>query len=156
MINKELRELFLQQKRLLSELSEVGGKISNIIRTISEKDLVESKLSVSDDKEFIKWFTKLKKNHDLKIQRKNIKNIIKNGAEIPNGYTAVYGLYQDDLLVYVGITKNIHNRIKSHKRDKKFTSYRLLQLHTDRFYAMKQEHDLIEEMNPIYNKSKFV
>jgi hypothetical protein len=41
--------------------------------------------------------------------------------------TGIYGLYKDDILVYIGQALNIENRVKGHLKDKDFDYYRIIE-----------------------------
>ena len=64
----------------------------------------------------------------------------------------VYILYNEDVIVYVGQTINIYNRLISHKRDKVFDRVRYLHCREDR--KLYWEKVLIDRYQPIYNKHK--
>ncbi|MEM7814405.1 MAG: GIY-YIG nuclease family protein [Candidatus Aenigmatarchaeota archaeon] len=38
--------------------------------------------------------------------------------ELMKGYSGIYALYKGDELYYVGLTKNLHGRIRWHLRDR--------------------------------------
>ena len=65
----------------------------------------------------------------------------------------VYILYNEDLIVYVGQSKNIYNRLTSHIRDKEFNRVRYLHCREDR--KLYWEKVLIDRYQPMYNKHKW-
>ena len=155
MINTELADLFEQQSKIRKELSKVDAAIGHLCKSLDRETIEESKSSVTpDDEEFGKWVTARRKR-EYNIERKQ--EMKENNKLLP-GYTAVYALYDDDEIVYVGVTNNIERRIKQHKRggDKVFNRYTIVEAHVDRFYAVRQEHKLIEQHNPKYNKSSYI
>ena len=152
MINNKLANLFIREQELLKEVNDVRSQIGSLSNEIPDEDVIETKSSVTpDDKEMGRWLRKRKNNQIKKETRK----MIQRGeiTKIPSGWTAVYELYHRNELVYVGITKNIEERIKVHRKDKEFTSHKIVNVFRDRFLAMKHEHDLIETHQPKYNKS---
>ncbi len=151
MINIELAELYKEQERLRKELSRVSSKIGQMCRFLDDETIEETKSSVTPDPvQFSEWLRKRRqRNLNIATRYQCGKKII------PKGYTGVYALYRENEVIYVGITKNIEERLKGHK-DKEYDNYEILQVHSNRFYAMKHEHDLIEKFNPIHNKSRYM
>jgi hypothetical protein len=65
--------------------------------------------------------------------------------------SAVYLLFEKDIVVYVGESGNPLSRIGTHIRQKVFTSYRILKCHPDR--RRYWEKVLILKYQPRYNKT---
>ena len=65
--------------------------------------------------------------------------------------SAVYLLFENDIVVYVGESSNPLSRIGTHIRQKVFTSYRILKCHPDR--RRYWEKVLILKYQPRYNKT---
>ena len=74
------------------------------------------------------------------------------------GKSGIYFLFEDDIIVYIGITKNFHNRIyegrTSHIESKQFDSYSILPIKKENYILEKLEDILINFFNPEYNVSK--
>lgn len=154
MINTELADLFEQQSKIRKELSKVDAAIGHLCKSLDRETIEESKSLVTPDpEEFGRWLTSRRKR-EYNIERKKQ---MKQSNTLQHGYTAVYALYDRDEIVYVGVTNNLERRIKQHRgSDKVFDRYEMLQAHVDRFYAVRQEHQLIEEHCPKYNKSRYI
>lgn len=58
-------------------------------------------------------------------------------------FHSVYVLYKKNTPVYVGVTKDLDNRMKSHKLNKDFDSYSVVFNHSSRKEALKVERSLI-------------
>ena len=56
----------------------------------------------------------------------------------------VYVLIYNSNPIYIGFTSNIPNRIKAHRRDKKFNSYIIIEKTKDRKIALSIERGLIK------------
>ena len=153
-INNELAELFKKQSKLQKELSQVDSDIHHLCKALNDETIEETKSSVTpDDTEWGRWLTSRRQ----RIYNLKNKEQMKKTKSLQPGYTAVYALYDGDDIVYIGITKDFEKRMWAHQRsDKVFDRYEMLQAYTDRFYAIRQEHQLIEEHNPKYNKSKYI
>lgn len=67
----------------------------------------------------------------------------------------IYFLKKDNDIVYVGRTKNIKQRIQTHKREKKkdFDSYKIAHQCFDLKDAKNIEDHFIMQHNPIYNRA---
>ena len=65
--------------------------------------------------------------------------------------SAVYLLFEEDIVVYVGESGNPLSRIGTHIKQKVFTSYRILKCHPDR--RRYWEKVLILKYQPRYNKT---
>jgi len=65
--------------------------------------------------------------------------------------SAVYLLFEEDIVVYVGESGNPLSRIGTHVKKKVFTSYRILKCHPDR--RRYWEKVLILKYQPRYNKT---
>lgn len=63
----------------------------------------------------------------------------------------VYKLYNNDSLVYVGVTKDLYKRFEHHGKDKVFDNARYITIE-DRVYAEKLESYLITTLKPPMNK----
>ena len=157
MINKELAEHFAEQSRLRKELSRIDAKIGHLSKSLTNETIEETKSSVTPDAaEFGSWL-KSRRERLQKIQRNKNKSNKRIINEFPPRITALYSLYHKKEMVYVGVTNDYKRRMQQHKRsDKVFDKSEILQLHKDRFYAMREEHRLREEHNPRYNISKYI
>ena len=161
-MNEELASLYREQLELRKRLSQVDVQVRNIENNLNEEDIVLTMSSVlTDDREFLKWFTRRREILDNKKRKENIKNKIKKGIKLSpqdasDDDTYIYALYDKEVIVYIGITKDIIARIKQHKRTKKvFDNYKILKILNDRFYALKEENNLIKKHKPKYNKQIF-
>jgi predicted GIY-YIG superfamily endonuclease len=162
-IHEDLADLYKQKRDLKKKLSQIDVKIVKIQRNVTEDVIIKTMSEVlDDDEEFIKWFKERKE----KIEKRNTKDIIRNKVKTNtplsdsesvflNKPTYLYYLYDKNKIVYIGITKNLYNRIKSHKKTKIFDRYEILKIFGDRFYALKEENNLIKEHKPKYNKQSF-
>jgi predicted GIY-YIG superfamily endonuclease len=162
-IHEDLADLYKQKRDLKKKLSQIDVKIVKIQRNVTEDVIIKTMSEVlDDDKEFIKWFKERKE----KIEKRNTKDIIRNKVKTNtplsdsesvflNKPTYLYSLYDKNKIVYIGITKNLYDRIKSHKKTKIFDRYEILKIFGDRFYALREENNLIKEHKPKYNKQSF-
>lgn len=70
------------------------------------------------------------------------------------GLHTVYMLFQDDDLIYVGVTSDLHTRILAHSSDKNFNKIVFIEC-IERNITFKIEKHLIRKYQPILNcKSK--
>jgi hypothetical protein len=70
------------------------------------------------------------------------------------GFHLVYMLLEDDKLIYIGVTSDLHTRMLSHASHKKFNKIVLIEC-TERKFTFKIEKHLIRKYQPILNcKSK--
>ena len=160
MYHTELGELFIEQERLSIELSRVNAKIGQVGRKLSDEDVEHTKSVVTEDPvKFGKWIKQRRERlNPPSRNKKQIKRDILNGGDVPMGWTCVYGLYQEGVLVYVGISKDYHRRMRVHMRDpyKVFDYHTILELHRDRNGARKGECVLIERYSPMYNRTSMI
>ena len=94
----------------------------------------------------------------VRIEKK-IKHKYEGGCKVRKDFyidqiirDCVYILYNEDVIVYVGQSKNIYNRLNQHIRDKEFDRVRYLHCREDR--KLYWEKVLIDRYKPIYNKHK--
>ena len=78
--------------------------------------------------------------------------ILKNKYDIKLLPYYIYFLIDKNSIVYVGQSRNIHTRIKNHKKDKKFDSYFYVKSH-DKSEIDKLEKYYINRFKPYYNDS---
>ena len=161
-MNEELASLYREQLEIRKRLSQVDIQIGIIQKNLDEETIVKTMSVVLDDnREFVKWFIKRKDLLENKRRKENIKNKVSKGIELSSqdalpDDTYIYALYDREVIVYIGITKELDNRLKQHKRTKKvFNSYRILNIFNDRFYALREENNLIKVHKPKYNKQSF-
>ena len=64
---------------------------------------------------------------------------------------SIYFLFDEDTLVYVGLSVNPCSRIGTHTRDKTFTHYRIMSCRKERMFYW--ESILITRYKPKYNKA---
>lgn len=64
----------------------------------------------------------------------------------------VYALFASEGVVYVGVTKNPHNRLQDHIADKDFSYMALVKGFSDRAKAEESECFCIEHYRPHYNR----
>lgn len=164
-IHEDLADLYRQRKDLRKKISQIDAKIGQIQRNVTEDVIIKTMSQVlENDEEFVKWF----KERNAKIKKRGRKDFIKNrlktntplsDSERESGFftesTYIYSLYDKNQIVYIGITKNLYNRIGAHKRTKTFDRYEILNIFEDRFYALREENNLIKEHKPKYNKQSF-
>jgi predicted GIY-YIG superfamily endonuclease len=160
-VNEDLADLYRQQMEMKKKLSKIQCKIVKIEMRVSEEVIIKTMSEVLDnDQDFINWFIKRKKKIENRERKQIIKNKLNNGESVltdeclPNS-TYVYSLYDRNELVYIGITKDLYNRIKDHKKTKIFDRYEVLNIFKDRFYALREENNLIKIHKPKYNKQYF-
>ena len=161
-MNEELASLYREQLEIRKRLSQVDIQIGIIQKNLDEETIVKTmSVVLDDDREFVKWFTKRKDVLENRKRKENIKNKISKGIKLSSqdalpDDTYIYALYDEEDIVYIGITKELNQRIKQHKRTKKvFTNYKILNIFNDRFYALKEENNLIKAHKPKYNKQSF-
>lgn len=63
----------------------------------------------------------------------------------------LYALYDNEKLIYLGITRDIHGRIRAHKKDKKFSYVKCLMFDKHRLDIQEIERRLIERHDPPLN-----
>ena len=161
-MNEELALLYKEQREIKKRLSQIDNQIKNTEKNLDEETIVKTMSEVlTNSKAFAKWFRKRKVLSERRNRKENINNKISKGVKldtkdsIVNG-TYVYALYDKEILVYVGITKNLDTRIKEHKRSEKmFNNHKILNILEDRFHALRIENRLIKKHNPKYNKQLF-
>lgn len=153
-INDELAELYREQILVKKRLSKINAKIGLLQGQVDEQTIVETMGQViNDDKRFVRWYKERKSKLDRKTRKLESRNEIK-----PNGeFTHIYSLLHKGEIVYIGVTNNIHSRMLSHKKDKNktFDRHKILATHVDRFYALREENELIKKHKPKYNKQWF-
>ena len=153
-INDELTELYREQILVQKRLAQLNAKIGLLQGKVDEQTIVETMGYVMDDDEkFVKWYKERKSKLDKRKRKLENQNVIK-----PNGeFTYIYSLIHRDEIVYIGVTSNVYRRMQEHEKDKKksFDSHRILASHTDRFYALREENELIKKHQPKYNKKWF-
>ena len=161
-MNEELALLYKEQLELRKRLSQVDIQVGNIQKNLDEETIVKTMSEVlNDDREFVKWFKRRKEVLDERKRKENIKNKISKGIKLNVkdsilNDTYIYALYDKEMIVYIGITKNLNQRIKEHKRSEKmFNNHGILNIFEDRFYALREENNLIKKYNPKYNKQLF-
>jgi predicted GIY-YIG superfamily endonuclease len=161
-IHEELANLYKEQIEIRKKLSQIDSKIGQIQKELNEDTITKTMSTVlDDDKEFIKWFTKRRQRIQNIEKKKAIKDKIEKGMTLNEDdlfeeSTYIYSLEDRGKIVYIGITKNIEERIKQHKRtDKVFDTHKILNIFQDRFYALREENNLIKEHKPKYNKQIF-
>ena len=70
--------------------------------------------------------------------------------EIANGRHFLYFLKENNIVVYVGRSSRIYDRLTNHKYNKHFDSIYLAE--TDTKYSLRiLERKMIKKLNPIYN-----
>lgn len=149
MTDKELGELYAERALVQKRLSQLNAAIGlgQADRNTDECVALMCEF-IEDDKaasRYIEEHLKKRRKEELKEQKR-----------LANGVTYLYGLYDKGELVYVGISKNLPARIRSHEKgDKVFDDFNILAEHSDRFYALKAENKLIKEHRPKYNKQVF-
>ena len=161
-MNEELASLYREQLEIRKRLSQVDIQIGIIQKNLDEETIVKTmSVVLDDDREFVKWFTKRKDVLENRKRKENIKNKISKGIKLSSqdalpDDTYIYALYDEKDIVYIGITKELNQRIKQHKRTKKvFSSHKILNIFDDRFYALREENNLIKVHKPKYNKQSF-
>jgi len=100
------------------------------------------------------------------INELDFKNIFKEVFELKrltnqnecSGESGIYFLFEDDIIVYIGITKHFNDRIFNgrtpHIESKEFDSYSILPIKKENYILEKLEDILINFFNPEYNVSK--
>ena len=162
-MNEELASLYREQLEIRKRLSQVDIQIGIIQKNLDEETIVKTmSVVLDDDREFVKWFTKRKDVLENRKRKENIKNKISKGIKLSSqdalpDDTYIYALYDEEDIVYIGITKELNQRIKQHKRTKKVfsSSHKILNIFDDRFYALREENNLIKVHKPKYNKQSF-
>ena len=161
-MNEELALLYKEQFEVKKRLSQIDNQIKDAENNLDEETIVKTMSKVlTNTNTFSKWFRKRKVKSERRSIKDNINNKISKGIKlnetdsIVNG-TYVYALYDKEILVYIGITKNLDTRIKEHRRSEKmFNHHKILNILEDRFHALKIENRLIKKHNPKYNKQLF-
>ncbi len=158
---EKLSALYKEKLEIEKRLAKIDAEIGKIQRGLEEDDIVKAVSSaIKDDKKFVEWFIRRKEKLQKTKKRQEIKEKVLKGdlndvVNIPNT-TYLYALYHKEKMVYIGITKELKSRIYQHKRsDKVFDNYKILNIHSDRFMALKEENTLINQYNPLYNKQSF-
>lgn len=77
-----------------------------------------------------------------------IKQLNRHSVDITPG---VYFLFNDNDLVYVGESEDIHRRVGQHRKNKEYDSYSFI-VQTDPHLRLRLEKAYIEKFNPKYNK----
>lgn len=161
-INEELASLYKEKAELEKRLSKINSKIGKIQGYTDEEIIVKTMSAViEDDKKFVNWFIKRQETIEKRKRKNNLKNKIKQGIKLtqqdalPNS-NFIYALYDKKNIVYIGLTKNLDQRIKDHRKSEKiFDRYEILNIFNDRFYALREENNLIKVHKPKYNKQVF-
>jgi predicted GIY-YIG superfamily endonuclease len=157
---EKLAELYKEKTELKKRLEKINAGICKYQRMLEEDDIIKIVSNViEDDKKFVDWFIERQE----KIQKRKTKGDIKEkilkqdfNSITEQNKTYLYSLKHNGEIVYIGITKNIKNRMNDHKRSKKvFDRYDILNVHSDRFYALREENNLIKQHKPKYNKQIF-
>jgi predicted GIY-YIG superfamily endonuclease len=160
-IHEDLADLYNQKKDIKNQLSKINAKISKIERSVTEDVIIKTMSKVlENDEDFILWFKQRKEAIEKRNRKQLIKNKVETGTPLSDGdglpgSTYVYSLYDKNQIVYIGITKSLSDRIRVHKKTKIFDRYKILNIFGDRFYALREENNLIKEHNPKYNKQSF-
>lgn len=157
---EELANLYNEKIELEKRLGKINAGIGKYQRMLKEDDIIKivSKV-IEDDEKFVDWFIKRQERIQNRKRREDTKEkILKQdfNSITEKNKTYLYSLKHDSEIVYIGITKNIKDRMYHHKRSKKvFDRYEILNIHNDRFYALREENNLIKQYNPKYNKQIF-
>jgi predicted GIY-YIG superfamily endonuclease len=161
-MNEELALLYKEQFEVRKRLSQIDKQINDAENNLDEETIVKTMSKVlNGDREFVKWFKNRKEVQDYRKRKDDINNKIAKGIKLNEtdsilNDTYIYALYDKEILVYIGITKNLDQRIKEHKRSKKmFNHQKILNIFGDRFHALREENKLIQKHNPKYNKQVF-
>jgi len=149
MTDKELGELYSERAEVAKRLSQINAAIGQGQRDRTTDECVALMCEhIEDNKAAARYI-----EEHLKKRRKEE---LKEEKRLVNGITYLYGLYDKGKLVYVGITKNLSVRMRDHESsDKVFDDFNVLAEHSDRFYALRSENELIKEHRPKYNKQSF-
>lgn len=160
-IKDRLNALWKEKVEIKRRLSKIDAEIAKIQRQLDNENVIKIVSdNINDDKEFNEWFISRQKRLFKQERKKEIKERISKGElnliDDDTNITYLYALYHKEEIVYVGITKNLKDRITQHKRTKKvFDSYQVLKMFNDRFFALKEENNLIIKYKPKYNKQVF-
>jgi predicted GIY-YIG superfamily endonuclease len=157
---EELAKLHKEKIELERRLGKIKAGIGKYQRMLEEDDIIKIVSNViEDDEKFVDWFIKRQEKIQNRKRREDTKEkILKQDFDsiTEQNVTYLYSLKRKEEIVYIGITKNIKDRMNQHKRSKKvFDGYEILNIHMDRFYALREENNLIKEHKPKYNKQIF-
>ena len=157
---EELAKLYKEKIELERRLEKIKAGIGKYQRMLTEDDIIMVVSNfIEDDEKFVDWFIKRQEKIQKTNRRKDIQEKIlqKDFDFIPEqNVTYLYSLKHNEEIVYIGITKNIKDRVNQHKRSKKvFDGYEILNIHKDRFYALREENNRIKQHKPKYNKQIF-
>jgi predicted GIY-YIG superfamily endonuclease len=159
-IKDRLATLWKEKVEIKKRLGKIDAEIGKIQRQLDNEDVINIVSNITDDDQFKEWFTSRQKRLFNKEKKREAKEKISKGEldlinDITNK-TYLYKLYHKEEIVYIGITKDLNTRIYQHKRTKKiFDSYQVVSIFNDRFYALKEENNLIIKHKPKYNKQSF-
>ena len=150
MTDKELGEMYNERVAVNKRLAQLNAAIGQGQRGKSIEDCQKIMCEYIEDE------GALSRTLEALYKRRNREERI-DDRRLVNGTTFLYGLYDKEELVYVGITNNLPHRQLAHERDeeKVFDDIRILRRHSDRFYALREENELIKEHMPKYNKQSF-
>lgn len=156
-----LTSLWEEKKEIKKRLGKIDAEIGKIQRQLDNEDVIKIVSSIiDDDKDFKEWFISRQRRLLEKEKKQKIKEQLLNGEvnliDDTQIVTYLYTLLHKEEIVYIGITKDLKNRIYQHKRTNKvFDSYQVLSIFNNRFYALKEENSLIIKHKPKYNKQVF-
>ncbi|QIN96657.1 hypothetical protein [Synechococcus phage S-N03] len=147
--DNELGALYAERAEIEKRLSQLNATIGLAQRDRTDDECVALMCQyITDDKALSQCIER-----HLKRRRKEE---LKEEKRLANGVTYIYGLYDNGRLVYVGISKNLPQRIKDHRKtDKVFDDVKVLAEHSDRFFALREENALIRKLKPKYNKEVY-
>jgi predicted GIY-YIG superfamily endonuclease len=160
-IRVRLASLWKEKVEIKKRLGKIDAEISKIQTQLDNEDVIKIVSNIiDDDKEFQEWFiSRQKRLFEKERKQKARENISKgelNLIDDNSDLTYLYALYHKEEIVYIGITKNLKNRLYQHKRTTKiFDRHQVLSIFNNRFYALKEENNLIIEHKPKYNKQTF-
>lgn len=80
-----------------------------------------------------------------------------NGEELKNkDLYKLYVLWQDENPIYVGVTTNIDNRIRSHRTNKTFNSFSVIEIFKNKKEAYAAERCIIKFMSVCGIEESFI
>ena len=116
-------------------ISQENQKQFFLTKEFTGKGLVEE----SDLRNKNKYFSRKPLNEDAKIY------------PVDTGMIGIYFLIKNNVIIYIGKSTNVMNRISQHKYEKDFSSYAIIECDENEMSYL--EADMIAKYQPEYNKS---
>lgn len=84
---------------------------------------------------------------------KTKEQVLEGRIKLKERTSCIYALIKDDIIVYVGQSVNVEQRVQAHAFTKDFDSYSIIEENVDMNIINELEADYIINFNPVLNKT---